>query len=421
MAGQMKQIALAMAGATAARGIMMVRSDVSSADKILAELQKTFSQFQETHAEQVKGINAKFDDVVTKEKLDKVNAQVGDLQAALDKAVQQVAALELGGAGPDKDRVKDREYTAAFKAHIRKGDVQASLNKGVDAEGGYLAPREWDRTITDKLVILTAMRGLATVQTIGGNGFNKLFNLRGTASGWVGETAARPETAGPTFGSMAFQTGELYANPAATQAMLDDAEIDLESWLAGEVDTEFAYQEGLAFISGTGANGRPNGILTYITGGANAAANPLGAITTVNSGHATSLTADGLVNLVHALPSAFLGNARFAMNKGTLNVARLLKDGDGNFLWQPSYQIGQPQTLLGYAVSDIPAMPALAASSKSVLFGDFARTYLIIDRIGTRVLRDPFTNKPFVMFYTTKRVGGGAQNTESMKALNTSA
>lgn len=402
-----------------ARGIMFARADANP-NQILASLQKAFEDFKDTHAEQIKGVNAKFDDVVTRDKLDKVNAAVGDLQSALDKQTAALAALELGGLGGDKDRVKDKGYTDAFMAHIRKGDVQASLNKGADAEGGYLAPREWDRTITDKLVILSEMRSLATVQTISGNGFKKLFNLRGTTSGWVGETAARPETVAPTFGSMDFQTGELYANPAATQQMLDDAEVDLEAWLAGEVETEFAYQEGLAFVSGTGANGRPNGILTYVTGAANAAANPLGAITTVNSGAAATVTADGIINLIHALPTAFTQGARFAMNKGTLAAVRLLKDTTNNYLWQPSYQAGQPSTLSGYAVSEIAAMPALAASSKSILFGDFARTYLIIDRVGTRILRDPFTNKPFVMFYTTKRVGGGVVNPEAMKALNTS-
>ena len=220
-----------------ARGIMSLRADAGNPAAILEQLQKAFADFKDTHAEQIKGVNAKFDDVVTREKLDKVNAAVGDLQSALDKQSAVLAALEMGGAGGDKGRVKDKAYSEAFMAHIRKGEVQASLNKGVDAEGGFVAPREWDRTITDKLIILSEMRSLATVQTISGNGFKKLFNLRGTASGWVGETAARPETAAPTFGSMDFQTGEIYANPAATQQMLDDGEVDREAWLAGEVET----------------------------------------------------------------------------------------------------------------------------------------------------------------------------------------
>ena len=400
-----------------ARGVMFARADAADATKILATLQKTFEEFKETHSDEIKGVKAKFDDVVTRDKLDKVNAALGDMQSALDKIAAQQAAVEIGGA---TRTVPDSDYSKAFAQHFRRGDVQASLTKGTDPEGGFLAPREWDRTITDRLIILSEMRSLATVQTISGNGFKKLFNLRGTASGWVGEAAARPETATATFGSMDFQTGEIYANPAATQQMLEDAEVDLETWLAGEVETEFALQEGLAFFNGTGANGRPNGITTYITGGTNAAANPLGAITTVNSGAAAALTADGIVNLVHALPTAFTGNARFAMNKDTHSRVRLLKDTTNQYLWQPTYAAGQPATLAGYPISEVAALPNVAASSKSVLFGDFRRTYLIVDRVNTRVLRDPYTNKPFVMFYTTKRVGGGVANPESMKALNTS-
>lgn len=163
--------------------------------------------------------------------------------------------------------------------------MQAALNKGADGEGGYLAPVEWDRTITDKLVLVSQMRQLATVQPVSGAGLTKLFNLGGTASGWVGETAARPQTSTGTFASLGFGWGEIYANPAATQQILDDSAINLEAWLAGEVETEFSKQEGAAFFSGDGAN-KPFGILTYVTGGANAAKHPFGAIKAVNSGAA---------------------------------------------------------------------------------------------------------------------------------------
>src|SRR5690606_19761198 len=179
--------------------------------------------------------------------------------------------------GAGQEEVKDREYTDAFRSHFRKGEVQAALNKGADDEGGYLAPVEWDRTIVDKLVQVSPMRQIAQVQTISGAGFKKLFNLRGTGSGWVGETAGRPETATPEFGPLTFTPGELYANPGATQQMLDDAEVDLEQWLANEVETEFAYQEGVAFVSGNGTN-KPHGFLTYVTGAASAAVHPFGAI-----------------------------------------------------------------------------------------------------------------------------------------------
>lgn len=396
-----------------ARGIMFARADASNSTEMLNSLQKAFAAFKEAHAEQIKGVEAKFDDVVTRDKLEKVNSSVGEIQAAIDEVNAKIAAAAMSGA---TDTVRDPEYTKAFALHVRKGDVQANLQKGADAEGGYLAPTEWDRTITDKLIEVSPMRQICRTQTISTGSFSKLFNLRGTASGWVGETTARTETATATFGTLTYRVGEIYANPAATQQLLDDALVNLESWLAGEVQTEFAFQENVAFVSGDGTNNRPNGILTYVTGAANAAAHPFGAITLVNSGNASALTADGIVNLVHALPSAFTAGARFIMNRGTMNAVRLLKDGQGNYLWQPSYQAGTPSTLAGYAVTEVPAMPAIGANAEPIMFGDFSQAYLIVDSVGTRILRDPYTNKPYVQFYTTKRVGGGLLNPEAVKA-----
>ena len=197
---------------TPARGIMFARADAAPT-VIFAELQAAFAQFKETHAEEIKGMKAKFDDVVTRDKLEKINAQVGDLQSALDAANLKMAAMSVGTG--DGRQVKDGEYSTAFAAHMRKGDVQASLNKGAADEGGYLAPTEWDRTITDKLVNVSPMRQLATVVTTSKAAFSKLFNLRGTGSGWVGETAARPETGTPEFGPVTYTPMELYANAAA--------------------------------------------------------------------------------------------------------------------------------------------------------------------------------------------------------------
>ena len=309
---------------------------------------------------------------------------------------------------------------------MRNGDeiaiksVKAAVNKGADDEGGYLAPTEWDRTITDKLVLVSPMRQICGVQSTSKNAYTKLFNMGGTGSGWVGETAARPETATGEFAPLTITTGEIYANPGATQQILDDAEINLESWLAGEVQAEFAKQEGLAFLSGDGAN-KPKGLLTYITGGANAAAHPFGAITQVNSGAAAAITADGVISIIYDLPSAFTGNARFLMNRKTQGQVRKLKDGQGNYLWQPSYVAGQPATLAGFAVTEVPDMPDVAANANAVMFGDFKQGYLIVDRIGVRVLRDPYTKKPYVLFYTTKRVGGAVVNPECMRALKIAA
>ena len=399
-----------------ARGIMFARADASNPTEIVNQLQKAFASFKEAHAEQIKGVEAKFDDVVTRDKLDKVNATVGDLQAALDEVNAKMASAQMTGASGNV--LRDPEYTQAFSKFVSKGDVQASLNKGADAEGGYVAPTEWDRTITDKLIEVSPMRQICQVQTISTGSFSKLFNLRGTASGWVGETAARPKTDNAEFGQMVYRVGEIYANPAATQQLLDDALVNLEAWLAGEVQTEFAFQENLAFVSGSGANNRPNGILTYVTGGANDAAHPFGAILATNSGAAAALTGDGIVRLTGELPSSFTANARFVMNRNTMTAARLLKDGQNNYLWQPSYQAGTPQTLAGYAMTEVPAMPDVEAGAKAIMFGDFNQAYLIVDSVGTRLLRDPYTNKPYVQFYTTKRVGGGLLNPEAVRALD---
>jgi HK97 family phage major capsid protein len=264
------------------------------------------------------------------------------------------------------------------------------------------------------------IRDNAQVITISGTGFSRVYNDGVVGSGWVGETAARPETTTPGLSTLNFNTGELYANPAISQKALDDVAIDLEAWLRDEVAGEFAIQENIAFLSGNGTN-KPTGILNYVTGGANASTHPFGAIATTTLAGATAMTADEVVGLVYALPSERNGNAKFYMNRTTLGELRLLKDGDGNYLWQPSYQAGEPSSLLGYPVVETPGMPNTAAGLVPVLFGDMAMTYLVIDRIGLRVLRDPYTNKPFVHFYTTKRVGGGVQNPEYMRAVKMAA
>ncbi|MBL0374029.1 phage major capsid protein [Rhizobium sp. KVB221] len=402
-----------------ARGLVAVRADAGSDVKaLIADLNKDWSEFKATMADKDKELAKKFDDVVTTEKLDRINSSVGDLQKAVDAANIKIAAMSVG-AGGDKP-VKDREYSDAFMAHVRRGDIQASLNKGTDPEGGYLAPIEWDRTVTDKLKLVSPMRQIASVQTISTAGYSKLYNLRGTTSGWVGEKAARPETNTPTFGSMTFTPGEIYANPAATQAMLDDAQINLESWLADEVQTEFAYQEGQAFISGDGTN-KPAGFLTFITGAANAAKNPLGAIEIKTTASGTAITADEMLELVYLLPSVYTAGAGWVMNRTTQGVIRKLKDGQGNYLWQPSYVAGQPAQIAGYPVTEMSGMPDIALSATPIAFGDFARGYLIVDRAGVRVLRDPYTNKPYVMFYTTKRVGGGVNDPQTIKVLKMKA
>ncbi|MDR5800559.1 phage major capsid protein [Caballeronia sp. LZ001] len=397
------------------RGLMFVRADSAMPEvKALVEtLQKAFHDFKAEHTKQLEIVKAGLPASDIAAKVTKIDAHVEELQKAIDDANIKIAATQMNAGGK---QLRDAQYTEAFNAHVKRGDVNAALNKGADEQGGYLTPVEWDRTITDKLVLISPMRQICRVQSVSKAGFSKLFNMGGTASGWVGETEERKQTGTAQFKPLTFGSGEIYANPAATQQILDDSEIDLQTWLADEVQTEFAKQEGQAFVNGDGAN-KPCGILRYVKGGVAEKKHPFGEIGIVSSGTAGAISSDAIIDLIYDLPSAFTGNARFAMNRNTQRAVRKLKDGQGNYLWQPSFVVGQPPTLAGYPVTEMPDMPDVAVAATPILFGDFKQSYLIIDRISTRLLRDPYTTKPYVMFYTTKRVGGGLLNPEPMRAL----
>lgn len=394
------------------------RADVSDPKAAIAALNNAFDEFKKTHDDKLKG---KADDAVVNDKLAKIDTFIGNAQTALDDMNAKLAAASLGG-GVIGDLPADPEYVNAFKAYMRKGDDKpmAAMDKGTDSNGGYLAPVEWDRTIISKLKRVSKIRENSRVISISVSGFKKLFNDRAVGSGWVGETASRPATTTPAIGALDFVPGELYANPAISQQLLDDSAINLEQWLSDEVESEFARQEGIAFLSGNGTN-KPYGVLTYVTGAANAARHPWGAIAVKNSGAANGLTGDGLIDLMYDLPSEFAANAKLYMNRLSMGAARKLKDGQGNYLWQPSYVSGQPQTLGGAPIVEVPDMPLVAAGNIAALYGDMEATYLVVDRIGISVLRDPFTNKPYVHFYTVKRVGGGVYNPEPMRALQVAA
>jgi HK97 family phage major capsid protein len=394
--------------------LTMPRADATDPKAMLAQINAAFEEFKKANEENLKGKA----DVVVAEKVERINASITEMEKNMQKAVDDLNA-KVAAAGSGNiigDIPGDPEYTKAFKAHMRKGDVSAAMTKGTAEDGGYLAPIEWDRTITGRLKRISAIRANARVQSITGAGFKKLFTDRAVGSGWVGETASRPATTTPQFGQLDFIPGEIYANPAISQQMLDDAAIDLEVWLSDEVDTEFSRQEGIAFVGGDGVN-KPNGILTYVTGAANAAKHPWGAIQVQNSGAAAGVTLDAMIDLIASLPEELSQNAKFFMNRLSVAAYRKIKDANGNYIWQPSPAVGQPSTLFEAPIVQVPDMPVVAAGNIAALYGDMEATYLVVDRVGIRVLRDPYTNKPFVHFYTTKRVGGGVYNPEPMRAL----
>lgn len=413
------------------RGIVFARADAGNA--VVAELNKAFAAFKETHTDELKGIKAKFDDVVTTDKLGKIEASLGTLTTALDEANAKISGISLNGGAAGDDGLTDaeRDYTAAFadwfrtgegerglKAKAAEGGIKASYSVGSNQDGGYTAPIEWDRSITDQRVVVSPMRRFASVQSVSGQGFKRLYNLHGTQAAWVGETGARPQTDGSILAEYAFAFGEIYAMPAATERILEDSEIDIAAWLAGEVNTEFARQEGLAFINGDGVN-KPKGLLRFdaATETALPAAqrHPLGPITEVVTGAAAALTADGLIDLIYDLPEDRSQGAALYANRKTHARIRKMKDGDGNYLWQAPFQAGQPAQVLGTPINELSGLPDVAANAIPIVYGNMAEGYRIFDRVGMTVLRDPYTNKPYVLFYTRKRVGGGLWNPEWLR------
>lgn len=415
-----------------ARGIMALRADASNPTAILESLQKAFQEFKTTHADQMQGVNAKFDDVVTREKFDRINEDLGTMQATLEDFGMKLAAGQVGadGAG-DGLSEPEREYRAKFenwfrtgedereiKSLMRSGGVRAAYEVGENDKGGYTAPVEWDRTITDKRVEISPMRRYASVQSVTGQGFTKLYNLRGTAAAWVGEKAARPGTDGSELAEYAFQFGELYAMPGATERILEDSEINIQAWLADEVNTEFARQEGLAFVDGDGVN-KPKGLLRYTAAAEGALAanlrHPLGPVGSVSTGAASALTVNGLIDLIYDLPEDRSQGAALYANRLTHAALRKMTDGDGNLLWQPSFAAGEPPTILGQPIRELSGLPNVGAGTIPIVYGNMAEGYRIFDRVGMSMLRDPYTNKPFIMFYIRKRVGGGLWNPEWLR------
>jgi HK97 family phage major capsid protein len=258
------------------------------------------------------------------------------------------------------------------------------------------------------------------VVRVGSAGYRKLVTQNGVTSGWAAETATRPETGTPTFNEIVPSFGDLYANPAATQAMLDDAAFDVEAWLADEIASEFAKAEGAAFISGNGIN-RPRGFLTAPVANTNDATRPFGTLqyvpTGVAGGFATTNPQDKLVELVHAVRAPYRQGASWVMNASTLSIIRRFKTSDGAFIWQPGLAAGQPDMLMGYPVIEAEDMPDISANSLSIAFGNFKAGYLIAERSETNILRDPYSNKPYVHFYATKRIGGALINSAAIKLM----
>lgn len=303
-------------------------------------------------------------------------------------------------------------------------DERKAMSAGSDPDGGYLLPNSTQGRVVTKLYEQSIMRQICDVQTISTEKIEGVVDNDEASAGWVAELGTRSDTNTPTIGRWEIAAHELYAMPKISQKLIDDAATDVEAWLSAKVADKFARVEGTAFWQGTGV-GQPRGLATYTTAATGDSSRAWGqfehVVTGANGAFHTDQF-DPLHTLMGAFKDQYLGNAQFVMRRSVRTAARKLKESTTNrYLWEPGMQVGSPERLMGYPVRVDEYMPTLATGSLSLAFGDFRQAYTIVDRIGIRTLRDPYTAKPYVVFYSTKRTGGGAMNYEAVKFLKFSA
>jgi HK97 family phage major capsid protein len=369
-------------------------------------------------------LDASFDIVsrqdAAEQALGALRSDVEEVKSRLERAARMGGRPALEGASAPAG-IEVKSFVDGFLRQGREAELK-SMSGAVAADGGYAVPREIDAQIVSVLKKISPLRQVAQVVQVGTAGYRKLIMTSGSASGWVSETTARPETTSPKFAEIAPPFGELYANPSASQAMLDDAMFNVEEWLANEIAGEFARAEGAAFVGGSGTN-QPKGFLGAPSSNATDASRAFGTLQFIASGNATGFDVAPelkLIDLVHSLKAGHRQGAVFIMNSATLASVRKFKAADGSFLWTPGLLDGAPARLLGYPVIEAEDMPDIAAGNVPIAFGNFRNGYLIAERGTTRILRDPYTNKPFVNFYATKRVGGQVLDSEAIKLMKIS-
>jgi HK97 family phage major capsid protein len=415
----------------------------------LHDLGRAFAAFRENNDERLREIEKKgAADPLTEMKVNRLNADLTRAIDAADAAKKRVDLLETALSRSPTDKNADwqeaeafmrerkhlpggnfgvdayRNYRKAFGSYIRRNNAGSgadeikALSVGSDPDGGYWVTPDMSGRIAQLVRETSPMRQVAGIVTIGSDALEGINDLNEATSGWVGETEARTETTAPKTGEYRIPVHEQYAEPRATQKLLDDALFNVEEWLSGKIAERLSRMENTAFVNGNGVR-QPRGFMTYAAGTPTASAfSVIEQIPTGASGaFAATNPGDALISLVYSLKSAYRDKAVFMMKRATLAEVRKLKDGSDNYLWQPDFQVKQGGTLLGFDVVEAEDMPAIGASSLSIAFGDFNAGYQIVDRQGIRILRDSFTAKPYVKFYTTKRVGGDVVNFEAIKLL----
>ncbi len=395
--------------------------------KKVDNLGSAWEQFKSINDRRLQEIEKKgVADTLTLEQLNKINHVIDGYKSRLDHVETAVNRPVLGAVtGMETGKSFDpivAEHKEAFCGYLRKGvedDLslleRKALSVGVDAEGGYMVTPTMSQTITQAIFESSPIRQLASVETISSDSLEIIEDYNEAGAGWsASETAAVSESTTPDIGKKIINVHELVAQPKATQKLIDDSSVDIEAWLSGKLVDVFSRLENAAFINGDGS-GKPKGILTYTAG------TSWGQIEQIDSGTDGETTADSLIELFYALKEEYATHATFLMNRATAQQVRQLKDVTGGYIWNPGLAAGTFDTLMGVPVMMAADMPSPATNSLSVAVGDFSRAYQIVDRTGVRILRDPYTEKPFVKFYTTKRVGGDVINTEAIKILKLAA
>ena len=395
-----------------------IKAEAGGSEALFAELMTAFAEFKQTNDARLGELERRGSaDGLTLDKLERLNGALDGAKAAMDRLSLERSRPPLEAGRPDLGD----EYKDAFSAYVKRGEEKA-LSIGSNPDGGYLVPAETETEILTRLTALSPIRAIAAVRTVSSSVYRKPVTLSGPQVGWVAETAARPETTSQTIDQLDFPTAELYAMPAATAAFLDDAAVDVGAWIAEEVNAAFAEQETTAFVFGNGIN-KPKGFMAVPQVAESAWAwDSLGFIATgVTGDWPSGEPADPLIDLVYTLKAGYRQNASWVMNRRSQAAVRKLKDTDGNYLWQPASSVGGKATLLGFDLVEAEDMPDIDDDATPIAFGDFRRGYLVVDRMGVNVLRDPYSAKPYVLFYTTKRVGGGVQDFDAIKLLKFSA
>ena len=391
------------------------------------DLAGAFEEFKSTNDHRLNMIENKGNvDSLIDHKLSRLNSEMDRAYDRLNK-LQLSTQRPLLGEAERASSFEQQEHKTAFLHYIRKGDEtklyqleQKALTTGSDAEGGYLVPHTVSDRIGQEMGQLSPIRSLASIMTISTSALELLVDRDKPEVGWVAETAERPETAAPKMAKLSIPVHELYAKPRATQKLLDDSRINIEEWLVGRIASKMAQVENQAFVNGDGTN-KPKGFMTYPTVAlGNLEAGKIEHILTGTEGaFGENQPGDILFDAINAMKVEYLKDAVWLMSRSTLSAARKLKSAEGQYLWQPSLSEELSQTLLGYKVIVLEDLPPLVqgTASKSIVFANLKEGYQIVDRAGTQVLRDPFSAKPYVEFYTTKRVGGDVIDTHAFKII----